>query len=130
MAERRKAVALGRSDDSPSGRGTVAETFLRFIATLKYLLILMKVLIGSIDSTSWRQKVNNVLNYMYSKISMSRQEVSHHFSPMLQAEDAAYPRPTNAAALRLSATLAAPLPPAVVATLLQCSPSFRARSNK
>ncbi|RYQ99574.1 uncharacterized protein [Arachis hypogaea] len=47
----------------------VEAAFLSFIATLKYVLILIKVLIGSIDSTPWRQKVNNVLNYMHSKIS-------------------------------------------------------------
>ncbi|XP_057726952.1 uncharacterized protein LOC130942249 [Arachis stenosperma] len=47
----------------------VEAAFLSFIATLKYVLILIKVLIGSIDSTPWRRKVNNVLNYMYSKIS-------------------------------------------------------------
>ncbi|KAL4364711.1 hypothetical protein HN51_024513 [Arachis hypogaea] len=47
----------------------VEAAFLSFIATLKYVLILIKVLLGSIDSTPWRRKVNNVLNYMYSKIT-------------------------------------------------------------
>ncbi|KAF1869054.1 hypothetical protein Lal_00048334 [Lupinus albus] len=39
------------------------------ISTLKYIVILIKVSIGTIRGIPWRQKVNNTLNYLSTKIS-------------------------------------------------------------
>ncbi|XP_058748064.1 uncharacterized protein LOC131620896 isoform X2 [Vicia villosa] len=49
----------------------VKSVFLSFISTLKYYHILIKILIGAIDSTPWQQKVKNVHNYLYRKFGCS-----------------------------------------------------------
>ncbi|XP_019432639.1 PREDICTED: uncharacterized aarF domain-containing protein kinase 1 isoform X2 [Lupinus angustifolius] len=48
---------------------TVKVAVFSLISTLRYILILIKVSIGTIDGIPWRQKVKNTLNYLSSKIS-------------------------------------------------------------
>ncbi|XP_027332704.1 uncharacterized aarF domain-containing protein kinase 1 [Abrus precatorius] len=52
--------------------------FFGFISTLKYLHILIHVLKGVIGTTPWRQKLKNVQNYLYSKISCDSWDLLVH----------------------------------------------------